>query len=124
MKEMVLPEQRRNALITALQRGVLPKLLKSHRYAIQLAPGQHGYNVTLVDANGATPEGQFVYEQLGLPIPTDLTFDQFKQPYRREGNEFVKRLDGQEVRIRTPSQWHKAVYLCRPTMGLSRKSRS
>ena len=60
MKEMVLPEQRRNALITALQRGVLPKLLKSHRYAIQLAPGQHGYNVTLVDGNGATQEGEFV----------------------------------------------------------------
>ena len=101
MKEMVLPEQRRNALITALQRGVLPKLLKSHRYAIQLAPGQHGYNVTLVDGNGATQEGEFVYEQLGLPIPTDLNFDQFVQPYRREGNEFVKRLDGKEVRIRT-----------------------
>ena len=121
---MELPEQRRNALIGALHRGVLARLLKSHKYAIQLAPGRHGYNVTLVDGNGATPEGQFVYEQLGLAIPIDLSFDQFAQPYRRGANEYVKRLDGQGQNSTTRAQWTMGVHSSRTTMGASGKGRS
>ena len=98
---MELPEERRNALISELQRGVLPRLLKSHRYAIQLAPGRHGYNVTLVDGNGPTHEGEFVYHEMGLPVPTDLQFDQYAVPYRRGPNEYVKKLNGEEVILRT-----------------------
>ena len=95
-----LSQERRNAIIDALQRGVTPKLLPSHRYAMQLTPGRRGHYVTLVDGQGPTPEGEFVYHTLGLDVPTDLNFDQFTEPTRRGDNEYVKKLNGQEVRIR------------------------
>ena len=85
-----LSQERRNAIIDALQRGVTPKLLPSHRYAMQLTPGRRGHYVTLVDGQGPTPEGEFVYHTLGLDVPTDLNFDQFTEPTRRGDNEYVK----------------------------------
>ena len=61
------------------------------------------YHVTLVDGNGVTADGQFVYDQLGIPPPTDLKFDQYQTPIRRAGNEYVKLLNGKEVVLRSPS---------------------
>ena len=59
------------------------------------------YHVTLVDGNGVTADGQFVYDQLGIPPPTDLKFDQYQTPIRRAGNEYVKLLGGKEVVLRS-----------------------
>ena len=69
---MVLPTERAEALFSALKSGVLPKRLKSNRYALRIG-GLRGFNVTLVNKDGPTEEGVFVYGELGLSIPTDLS---------------------------------------------------
>ena len=78
-----LTQERRDEIIDALQRGTLPKLLPSHRYALRLTGGRYGRYITLVDGQGPTPEGEFVYHTLGLDVPTDLQFDQFTEPIKR-----------------------------------------
>jgi hypothetical protein len=93
-----LSSSRKDEIIDALQEGALPRLLASHRYGLKLKG--RSYYITLVDGQGATPEGEFVYHTLGLPIPEDLVFDQFTQPVRRGLNEYAKHRNGQEVRIR------------------------
>ena len=95
-----LSQLRRDRIIDAMQRGALPRLLQSHRYPLQLVPGHRGHYVTLVTAQGPTPEGEFVYHALGLDVPTDLNFDQFTEPTRRGPNEYVRKPNGQEVIIR------------------------
>lgn len=96
-----LPQERQDQLIAALDRGRLPRLLRSHRYVLDLGDGRNGARAILVDSNGATPEGDFVYDLLGLELPQDLKFDQFQQPTRRGPNEYAKTGQGQEVRIRS-----------------------
>ena len=69
---MVLPTERAEALFSALKSGVRPKLLYSHTYALRIG-GLRGFNVTLVNKDGHTEEGLWVYGELGIPIPTDLS---------------------------------------------------
>ncbi len=62
----------------AIARGARPTLTKKvARYYLPLG---NGSNVTLVTMNGLTPEGNFVFEFIGEPVPTSLDVDQYQTP--------------------------------------------
>ena len=96
-----LPQARQDELIASLDAGRLPTLLRSHRYVLNLAAGRNARRAILVDANGPTAEGEFVYNLLGRDIPTDLRFDVHLQPTQRGPNEYAKTAEGKEVRLRS-----------------------
>ena len=104
---MTLPQARQDQLIAALDAGRIPRLLRSHRYVLDL---DAGHPATLVDGNGPSPEGEFVYNLLGRDVPTDLQFDALRQPDRRGPNEYGKTAEGKKVRLRTldadGQKWH------------------
>ena len=93
-----IPQARRQAITVALNAGRIPKLTKSHRYQLQLGDRQF---ITLVDANGPTPDGRFVYQRMGLQIPTDVNIDQGQLPERRGATEWLKDASGRDVKFRT-----------------------
>ena len=105
-----LPQERQTQLIASLDAGRLPRLLRSHRYVLDLANGRNAPRAILVDANGPTADGEFVYNLLGMDVPTELRFDMLVQPTQRGPNEWAKTVDGKEVRLRTLSaegtKWH------------------
>ena len=96
-----LPQARQDLLIAALDSGRLPRLLRSHRYVLDLGPGRNAQRAILVDSHGPTGEGEFVYGILGTEIPTELSFDMLVQPTQRGPNEYAKTVDGKEVILRT-----------------------
>ena len=93
-----IPQTRRDAIIAALSAGRTPHLAKSHRYILQTAGRSF---ITLVDASGPTPEGRFVYQRMGLQVPTDVQIDQGQMPERRGATEWLRDASGREVKIRT-----------------------
>ena len=99
MNHELIPQARLESLMTSLASNHTPKFYgNTQRYAL---PVQGRQPVTLVDLHGTTPEGDFVYQFLGLDVPTDLQIDQGQEPLRRGASEFLKDRHGREVRFRT-----------------------
>jgi uncharacterized membrane protein len=83
----------------AIGRGARPTLSKKvARYYLPLG---NGSNLTLVTMNGLTPEGKFVFEFIGEPVPTSLDVDQYQTPVQRGAAEYIKLQNGKEIKYRT-----------------------